>query len=56
MATVYARKESILEDMGKHEYYVAPSEKLRLKRKEAQKRARILEKKLAKFESRNRDK
>lgn len=33
-------KSEVLKDLRKHEYYVAPSEKRRLKSAEAQKRAR----------------
>ena len=39
-------KSEVLKDLRKHEYYVAPSEKRRLKSAEAQKRAR---KKMAKM-------
>lgn len=38
-------KSEILKDLRKHEYYIAPSQKRRLKSAEAQKRAR---KKMAK--------
>ena len=47
-------KEGIMEDMNKHDYYVAPSEKRRLKKKESQKRIRLLEKKLAKYRKNDR--
>lgn len=33
-------KSEVLKDLRKHEYYVAPSEKRRIKSAEAQKRAR----------------
>ncbi len=33
-------KKEVLKDLRKHEYYVAPSEKRRIKSAEAQKRAR----------------
>lgn len=39
-------KSEVLKDLRKHEYYIAPSEKRRLKSAEAQKRAR---KKMAKM-------
>ena len=46
-------KEGILNDMAKFDYYLSPMEKKRAKKKEAQKRVRILEKKLAKFQNKN---
>lgn len=46
-------KEGILEDMAKFEYYLSPMEKKRAKKKEAQKRARVFERKLAKAQNKN---
>ena len=46
-------KEGILNDMAKFDYYLSPMEKKRAKKKEAQKRARVLERKLAKFQNKN---
>ena len=46
-------KEGILNDMAKFEYYLSPMEKKRAKKKEAQKRARILERKLARSQNKN---
>ncbi len=46
-------KEGILDDMAKFDYYLSPMEKKRAKKKEAQKRARVLERKLAKFQNKN---
>ena len=46
-------KEGILTDMAKFDYYLSPMEKKRAKKKEAQKRVRVLEKKLAKFQNKN---
>lgn len=43
-------KEGILEEMSKKEYYISPSEKRRLEKKESEKRAAILARKLAKFD------
>lgn len=43
-------KQGILDDMAKFDYYLSPMEKKRAKKKEAQKRARILERKLAKYQ------
>ena len=46
-------KEGILEEMSKKEYYISPSEKRRLEKKESEKRAAILARKLAKFDKKS---
>ena len=46
-------KQGILEDMDKHVYYLSPAEKKRAKKKEAQKRVRVLERKLAKAQNKS---
>ena len=42
-------KSEVLKDLRKHEYYVSPSEKRRLKSAEAQKRARKKQSKQANY-------
>lgn len=42
-------KSEVLKDLRKHEYYIPPSEKRRIKSAEAQKRARKAQKKIKQY-------